>query len=131
MSDNAPALRPPPEYADLRWHWIKQASGELIVMAWTISNKWADHVGFLSPETAWGQLWRYHGPCIPTAIVPDSADEAMVEVVCRATREAEFGEGAWDRLIARESKPSTKMLAECRRHARAVLDALRAMGERG
>lgn len=75
MSDNAPALRPPPEYAHLRWHWIKQASGELIVMAWTISNKWADHVGFLSPEAAWGQLWRYHGPCTPTAIVPASAAE--------------------------------------------------------
>lgn len=84
MSDT-PALRPPPEHAHLRWHWIIIDGAEPEPAIYSHGFWFPPRTG--SPpvaEEAWRRGWRYHGPCDPAVIVPDPTDAAMVEVVARA-----------------------------------------------
>lgn len=54
-------------------------------MEWTKHSQWRDRVGKATPRTAWDYGWRYHGPCLSDAIVPDPTDEAaMIRVGCTA-----------------------------------------------
>ena len=75
------ALRPPPQWSHLRWHWIYVACSGFEPWEWDrTKGLWLPH-----RETVWHapELFpasRYHGPCHPDAILPDP-DEQMVERV--------------------------------------------------
>ena len=80
MTTDAPAeLRPPPEYAHLRWHWICSERKYYEVWEWYERGKWAVP-GLLALQLpSWAIGWSYHAPCVPLI-----ADDATVERVARA-----------------------------------------------
>jgi len=81
------ALRPPKEHDYVRWHWLKDHTGELQPAYWSNGQQfwcpWNSRTQF-----GLGDMWfcgfRYHGPCTPDAIVVDPEDETMIELICRA-----------------------------------------------
>lgn len=76
------ALRPPPEWEHLRWHWLASPGhpeGE--VLQWTADKCWwsTEDASDLWPDKMRG--WTYLKPCHPDAILPDPDNAAMVEGV--------------------------------------------------
>lgn len=183
MTSDTPALRPPPEYADLRWHWIDAPAG-LEPWMWDVRcwiRPGESHP--IMPNRAFA--CRYSHPCTPAAIVPDSAAGGMRKESLRVEPNADLTtpnaeierlkaeiaeltdvvrhrtldvheyrtkEMENERLqVANARDPSAivpdsadeamvevvsaelarHLLSNFRTSARAVLDALRAMGERG
>lgn len=74
-------LRPPPEFAHLRWHFVatdRYPEGQ--PLRW-VYGYWADGpLIAIPPEEASTLGWRYIAPAVP---LPE-ADDAMVEAVARA-----------------------------------------------
>ncbi len=115
------ALRPPPEHAHLRWHWIEHcawAAEDTIWPEFWSGQNWGGAHGHhaITPELATIFFWRYRGPCNAAAIVPDPTEEAQRLVVWGAlTGNAEIAESA----VVRETQVT------------AVLTALASMAKEG
>lgn len=81
------ALRPPPEFEALRWHWINIDEGDVqgpVPVEWD-GTDWLtprDLVA-VSPEEAVDNGWRYSKPCD----YEDAPSDADVERVTKAVRE--------------------------------------------
>ncbi len=95
-----PALKPPPEHAHLRWHWLR-GNNHLEPVEWlTLVGRW--HLGGVSKSCAPEEMtaWRYHGPCDPAATVIDPNDPELVECVARALASDVFDIGDTDAVLA-------------------------------
>lgn len=122
---NIPTIRPPPEFDHLRWHWITHPANGQRPAYWGESKiMWApwDGPNSLGMNNAKYSGWRYHGPCVPTAIIPDPDNAEMVE--CGATGVAK----EYECQAAADLNAPLCMddgACVCRRDAHAVLTALR------
>lgn len=102
-------VRPPPEHAHLRWHWLVGQNGLPLIAQWeptTLTGGWRTFGGWSGAIAMWGNGIRYHGPCDPAAIVPDPENAEMVECVARALCTANSrGSGAprWVDIRTRET----------------------------
>lgn len=129
MSDDTPALRPPSEFAHLRWHWLKERSGKPSIWMYD------PHPGF---PCAWTRSDTfetdtkdavYSHPADPAAIVPDPASERQVECLARAICQANGRDPDAPRWIDIATKETSGICwHENIKGAKAILTALAALG---
>jgi hypothetical protein len=116
-------LKPPPEHAHLRWHWIEHTAmgseEKIWPEAWTETHWLGRVLQKTTPELAYLLGWRYHGPCSQAAIIPDPTNEAMMECVMNALRSENV-----------ESSDPVMIRKAVRMYARRVLTALAKMEAR-
>lgn len=100
-------LRPPEEFAHLPFHFINRTlitvldgtrmKPRIEPMMWNGHNWWT--IGSTrteTPEGAFADGWRYHGPCDPDAITLSLDNAAQVETAARAIcLEAEGSKDNW------------------------------------
>lgn len=79
-------LRPPPESAHLRWHWIATPSGD---EPWGWLGVWWPPGSGLSASRDQMLHCRYLRPCDPAALTINPEDAGQVERVARAWRREE------------------------------------------
>ena len=100
----AEPLRPPPEHAHLRWHWLiphddhysTSSRDAPEVFEWVPFDPghrseldyWKTPKGTIRPKEAALRGWRYHGPCDPAAVTLNPDDPAQVEAVFMALRKS-------------------------------------------
>lgn len=87
-----PALRPPPEFEALRWHWLLVKEGDVVG---PIPTEWRDEQwitrGFFAscgPEEAAEVGWRYLKPCVYEN-APSDADVERVKKLLAALKDVD------------------------------------------
>lgn len=80
-------LKPHPEHAHLRWHWIEHTAMESEEKIWPeawMETHWLGRVlQKTTPELAYLLGWRYHGPCDPAAVTIDAGNDRQLAAVRR------------------------------------------------
>lgn len=95
-------LRPPEEFAHLRWHWVRcmaSADTSLMPVLWQAhDNCWAVFGDGERIPTKLAALfgWRYHAPCDPDAVTLSVDNAVQGEAAARAIcLESEGSEDRW------------------------------------
>lgn len=97
------SVRPPPEYAHLRWHWVRFAygyrprrqdgsDGSVAVVEWTNQDLWSQTRGYahITPKDAVG-LFVYLLPCLEPEL-PDDQSAAIAEEAEARDRPSDEGD---------------------------------------
>lgn len=113
------ALRPPPEFEALRWHWITNTGPQETVVEWRHTHwRLIDFYYAYTPHELARHGWTYLAPCVP----PIPTTDADVERVARALAPkawAAFGKiGIYG--LAQVSRRTASL-----RHARAAIAAMK------
>lgn len=110
----ADELRPPAQWAHLRWHFVKNSDGIEKVLEWS-EEHWNIKDRWFRPQDMTARGWTYHG-----AAVAVTGDDAQVERVARAmARTTRYQIEEWgSKIIGNDD------FAVWDRHVRAVLAAL-------